>query len=122
MGIVAAVVCIGLNCLPANVSVYDGDTFTVAGTRYRISGIDAPEIEGDCVTEKVYARTARNRLEELLQYKTVSLKIIGRDRYKRSLTIVTVDGQDVGDVILREGLARKWTKKWDHRQEPWCAF
>ncbi len=39
-----------------------------------------------------------------------------KDRYGRTLATVSVDGQDVGEILIAEGLARPWT---GHRQ-PWC--
>ncbi len=122
MGIIAATVCLGVNCFLSDVFVYDGDTFRVEHQWYRIAGIDAPEIKGDCMAEKVYAQAARIRLEGLLQGKTVVVKGHGYDKWERRLATVAVDGLDVGEAILKDGLARRWTKKWNHQPEPWCQY
>jgi endonuclease YncB( thermonuclease family) len=132
MGTLAATICIGVQCFASSVYVYDGDTFKATyydnqfrkqSEWYRIAGIDAPEIKGDCSNEKVIAQAARIRLEGLLRQKTIYVDVDAkRDRYKRLLSNVKVDGADVGEIILQDGLARRWTKKWDHKPEPWCDF
>lgn len=120
MGVIAATICIGLACVPSQVYVYDGDTFRVGRDWYRIANIDAPEIVGSCHREKVLAHSARDRLEELLELRTVRVTPVGLDRWQRQIAHVTILDQDVGEVLLKDGLARKWTKKWNHQPEPWC--
>jgi micrococcal nuclease len=120
MGVIAATVCLSLHCFPSNVYVYDGDTFRVDQQWYRIANIDAPEIRGDCVREKVFAQAARLRLEGLLRGRTINVKALGFDKWERELARVSVEDSDIGEALLKDGLARKWTKKWDHKPEPWC--
>lgn len=47
-----------------------------------------------------------------------SLESGGRDsdRYGRKLRIVTRGGESVGDVLIGEGLARRW----EGARRPWC--
>ncbi len=40
----------------------------------------------------------------------------GTDRYGRTLAAIRVEGHDVGDILVSEGLARTWAG----RREPWC--
>lgn len=40
-----------------------------------------------------------------------------KDRYGRTLGRVLVDGVDVGELLISEGLARRW----DGRRHPWCG-
>jgi endonuclease YncB( thermonuclease family) len=42
------------------------------------------------------------------------------DRYRRTLAHVSVDGVDVGETLMREGLARRWVQKYVKMEEPWC--
>lgn len=94
------------------VSVHDGDTFrTCDGTKVRLvalSGpIDAPELPGSprckhCDPAPGYA--ARDRLRAILE-RPAKLLCNGADKYGRSLCRVTVNGQDVGDMLVSEGLA-----------------
>jgi Micrococcal nuclease (thermonuclease) homologs len=126
----AAAVC---DATPTRVFVLDGDTVVINQERIRLDGIDAPELKGKCDNEKRLANAARMRLGEIIDgsHLIVARKPIDRrgefgeqrfktDRYGRTLAPLLADGHDVGEQILREGLARKWTKKWDGRQEPWC--
>jgi len=97
--------------------VVDGDTAWVDGEKIRLSGIDAPEIEGRCSAERALAQRAKHRLSELLSSQPFSVARSGADRYGRTLaTLYLRDGGDVRVVMVRENLARPWTG----RRMPWC--
>jgi endonuclease YncB( thermonuclease family) len=103
----------GLNC------VVDGDTFYLNGAKIRIAGIDAPETHDfDCPYEKALGTRATGRLQELLSGGALTLQTIDRDRdrYGRLLRNVKVDGRDVGDTLIVDGLARSYKG----RKENWC--
>ena len=105
---------LALACTPA---VHDGDTFRCGSERIRIADIDAPELRGKCPSERALALRARNRLAELLRQPfTLVRSGRDRDRYGRLLRVVVQRGRSVGDVLVREKLARTWTG----RREPWC--
>ena len=59
---------------------------------------------------------AKQRLAELLDGGRIEIVRQGADRYGRTLAAIRVDGVDVGDQLVREGLARTWAG----RREPWC--
>ncbi|NKK58804.1 thermonuclease family protein [Rhizobium leguminosarum bv. viciae] len=121
MPVVAAIVCFSsVACSPADVIVIDGDTIVVRGEHIRIEGINAPELKGKCREEKVRALRARSRLMELLPRAEVGIDRHGFDRYRRTLAFVSADGEPVGDVLMREGLARKWVQTYNGQEEPWC--
>ena len=112
-----------ITCLLASVAtagepfLLDGDTFTLDGERIRIVGIDAPELgQAKCAAEKVLAFKASARLGELLAGCAVVLDRQGKDRYGRTLATVTACGRDIGEALIREGLARPWRG----RRETWC--
>ena len=100
------------------VRVIDGDTFDYRGERIRIADIDTPEIQARCPEEARLAAAATNRLRALLAQGPFELVRSGRDedRYGRKLRVVVRHGRSLGDVLVREGLARTWTG----RREPWC--
>lgn len=103
----------GQNC------VVDGDTFWFAGEKYRIADIDTPETHPPrCAEEAHLGRAATERLQHWLNAGAFSLEGIGRDtdRYGRKLRIVTRGGVSVGDVLVSDGLARRW----EGRRRPWC--
>lgn len=103
----------GVNC------VVDGDTFWLAGEKYRIADIDTPETHPPrCEGEALLGRRATERLQALLNQGPFSLESGERetDRYGRNLRIVTRDGQSIGAMLVSEGLARPW----DGGRRPWC--
>lgn len=101
---------------PRFTCVVDGDTVWIEGEKIRLAGIDAPEMEGKCAAERHGAALAADRLTELLSRGTIAIERDGRDRFGRTLAIVTVDGVSAGTVLIDEGFARPW----DGRRRPWC--
>jgi micrococcal nuclease len=111
------------------VSNYDGDTITVdipdvpgvIGDKImvRIRGIDTPELRGKCQAEKTKARTAKRLVKaELRNAENIDLKRVGRGKYFRLIADVKYDGKDLGQILIKNGLAVEYdggTKKKD-----WC--
>ena len=120
MPVVSTLVCFSTACAPQQVIVIDGDTNVIRGEHIRLLGINAPELKGKCREESVRALRARSRLMELLKSSTIDIDRNGFDRYRRTLASVSADGNPVGDVLMREGLARKWVQNYNGQQEPWC--
>jgi len=100
---------------PRDNCVVDGDTFWLAGEKIRIADIDTPELDGKCPTERALAIQARDRLRELL-VGGFEVQRGGSDRYGRTLAEVAVNGRSVGETLIAEKLARRWTG----RRESWC--
>lgn len=102
--------------------VIDGDTFELAdGERVRILNIDTAEMppRSQCEAERDLAVAVKARLSEVVrQGEVITLARQGRDRdkYDRQLRRVRVDGQDVGDLLVRERLAQPWRG----RKATWC--
>ena len=89
--------------------IIDGDTFCIGSERVRILNIDAPETRGShCERELVMGLRAKERLASLLRAGAVDVARSGEDRYRRTLARVSVGGNDVGQVLVREGLALPW--------------
>lgn len=118
--IVISVLLCASSCEPAEIRVWDGDSMRLGTTpqseAVRIFNIDAPEMEGQCAFETDLALQAKIRLAQILEGRRVEILRQGTDRYGRTLAAVRVEGQDVGDILVGEGLARTWTG----RREPWC--
>ena len=76
------------------VGVLDGDSLLVLDGRrqvdVRLYGVDAPE--GGQASGSVCKRTLSN----LVFGRTVAVQVVDIDRYKRSVSRVTVDGRDAG--------------------------
>ncbi|HUE79767.1 MAG TPA: thermonuclease family protein [Sphingomicrobium sp.] len=103
----------GTNC------VVDGDTLWLGGVKIRVADIDAPEThEPRCAEEQALGDQATRRLRQMLNGGAVSLHAIDRDedRYGRKLRIVRVDGENVGERLVDEGLAR-WYRG---GRRAWC--
>ena len=107
---------------------YDGDTCTVnlPGVHpffghkisVRIYGIDTPEIRGECGSEKVKARDARDHLLDLIgEADRVDLMGCVRDKYFRIGCTMLLDGKNVGDILIEEGLARHYD---GGKRQSWC--
>lgn len=118
--IVVSVLLCTASCEPAEIRVWDGDSIRLGTTRHseavRIFNVDAPEIEGQCAYESRLALQSKIRLAELLEGRRVEILRQGTDRYGRTLAAIRVEGRDVGDILVSEGLARTWAG----RREPWC--
>jgi micrococcal nuclease len=100
--------------------VVDGDTFRFQGDVIRIADIDAPETrDAKCASEAQLAARATVRLAHLLSqgdFDLVRYESRDRDRYGRLLRVVTRNGASIGQILVSEGLARRW----EGRRRPWC--
>jgi len=86
------------------VKVADGDTVTLIAenkekVRIRLLGIDAPEKGQD------YGTKARQYLSDLCYGKYVTVQYAEKDQYDRILGVVYVDGMNVNEEMVRQGLA-----------------
>lgn len=94
--------------------VTDGDTLRIAGTRIRLLGVDAPESRQLCpdASGKSWpcGQVAARKLEALVAGRTVRCMPENLDRYGRTVASCSVDGQDLGEVLVREGLARAYAR------------
>ena len=123
---------------PADIYVVDGDTIDALGKRIRLVGFDAPEL-GDharCGLERMLAARATSRLRQMIQLSSdIDLQIVGcacrpgtegtvACNYKRACGYLTVDGQDVGDVLIAENLAHPLVcgKYSCPPRKPWCPL
>jgi endonuclease YncB( thermonuclease family) len=91
------------------VKIADGDTLTVLDRsnrqhKIRLVGIDAPE------RKQPFHTKSRQNLADLVFGKEVAVEWHKRDRYKRILGKVVLDGQDVNLAQIRAGLA------WHYKQ------
>jgi len=83
----------------------DGDTLKLNGTIYRLWGIDAPELHQDCPDGWPAGRLAATRLLQLTQGNTVTCEARDRDRYGRTVALCRANGEDLGAIMVREGMA-----------------
>ncbi|MGY3531457.1 thermonuclease family protein [Bradyrhizobium sp. USDA 4452] len=93
-------------------SVIDGDTLEIHGTRVRLWGIDAPEsaqlCRGDDSLQYRCGAKAANDLDAFIARRPVNCAPVSRDRYGRTVATCTVGGVDLGEWLVRSGLALDW--------------
>lgn len=112
------------------ISIYDGDSFTVNVDEWppilgqkitiRIKGVDTPELRGKCKKEVEMARLAKQfTVSKLRESKTIRLTGIERDKYFRILADVSLDGIDLGRLLLEAKLAVPYTGA---KKLEWCSI
>ena len=83
----------------------DGDTIRIGAERFRLWGIDAPEARQTCADGWPAGRVASQALAALMQGRVVSCEPRGHDRYGRTVALCRADGRDLGQQMVRAGLA-----------------
>lgn len=104
-----------------DIYLIDGDTADVGGDRFRLVGYDTPETyKPQCKYEKALGEEATRRARQLVRDAgTVDFIILpGRDKYGRGLARIILHGNDLGDILITEGLARRYTRG---RRKGWCG-
>ncbi|WP_295147997.1 thermonuclease family protein [uncultured Campylobacter sp.] len=95
------------------ISIHDGDTITVLQDRQQIKvrlfGIDAPELK------QPYGKKSRQFLANLIAGKVVEVEEKGKDRYRRTIGTIYLNGKDINAQMVENGYAwayRKFSKKY----------
>lgn len=99
--------------------IVDGDTIWLQGVNLRLESYDTPEPYNDICggrEEVALAHQASARLLQLLNGNPFTVETGGEDRYGRVLATIRIGGTDVGDILIEEGLARRWP----NGREFWC--
>lgn len=98
--------------LAGQASVIDGDTLEIHGTRIRLWGIDAPESSQLCRGEDSLqyrcGAKAANELDAFIAKRPVSCIPISLDQYGRTVATCSVGNDDLGEWLVRNGLALDW--------------
>lgn len=85
--------------------VIDGDTIDISGTRIRLAGIDAPEVDHP------YGKTAKWALVNLCKGHEVRAVFDGDLSHDRTVaTCYLPDGRDLSAEMVKAGLAIDWPK------------
>ncbi|MCF2871929.1 thermonuclease family protein [Octadecabacter sp. G9-8] len=96
------------------VRVIDGDTFDVGDARVRIHGIDAPEVDQTCTSDQrgewACGAFVRDEVRRRYQGTTATCQQMDVDRYGRIIGKCFVNGQDVGEAIVNDGLAEAYRR------------
>lgn len=88
--------------------VIDGDTIHLGKIKYRLHGIDSPEIKQKCTREnKTYlcGVEAKKFLESLIENNKVFCKKKNIDRYKRIVAVCYHENKNLNKLMVRNGWA-----------------
>src|SRR5262245_62014826 len=118
----------------ADISILDADTIKTQGKTYRLVGFDAPELaRAKCAIERQLGAQAIARLQAIISKGDLDLKEVACScapgtrgtrlcNLGRLCGMLTAKGEDVGDDLVRAGLARpfKCGKYRCPRRPGWC--
>lgn len=110
------------NAATSRMRVIDGDTLEDKreDITYRVVNIDTPETgsRAHCDAERALGNRATEMVRAMVtRAQQLELRPTGRtDRYGRTIAFVVIDGADLGETLIAEGVARPWRG----RREPWC--
>ena len=89
--------------------VTDGDGIRVSGQEVRLAGLDAPEWDQRAKHQDGYwfghGKRVKSALIREIGGKRVHVTVEDHDRFGRAVGIVTCNGKDVGEWLVREGHA-----------------
>lgn len=90
------------------IRIIDGDTIQIKKKKYRLHGIDAPEIDQYCkINKKRYKCGLKSKLflESLISNKQVDCKKRDLDRYNRIIAVCFVNSSNINKKMVRSGWA-----------------
>jgi endonuclease YncB( thermonuclease family) len=85
--------------------IIDGDTLVLQGQKIRLWGVDAPEMSDKA------GPASKSALEALTAGKRILCIDTGTRSYERIVAICTVDGVDIGAILIQRRQAK-----------PYCRF
>ncbi len=99
---------------------FGGESGAYGGTKIRLADIDAPEVSSPkCASEAALGRQATERLVQLMNegpFEVTPASGRDEDSYGRKLRVIERGGRSLGDILVAEGLARRW----DGGRRSWC--
>jgi endonuclease YncB( thermonuclease family) len=121
---------------PGAVEIVDGDTIRANGRTFRLVGFDTAETgsRARCESERTLAAAASRRLRQLVAAGGLDLEQVACSckpgtegtracNHGRSCGVLKVRGQDVGAILISEGLARPFVCGTTScpPQQGWCS-
>ena len=118
------------------IEIIDGDSIRSGGQVYRLVGFDTPASGNNakCPRERTLSAEATRRLRELVTGGELDLRRVpcacprgtegtGQCNYGRFCGTLKVRGQDVGTILIAEGLAERYvcTKTSCPPRKSWCS-
>jgi endonuclease YncB( thermonuclease family) len=119
---------------PGQVEVIDGDTIRIASETFRLIGFDTPETyRAQCSSERELGNRATFRLRQLVAGGGLDLERVACScrtgtqgtaacNHGRACGVLKARGQDVGSMLIAEGLAHAYVcgRTSCPPREPWC--
>lgn len=97
------------------IGITDGDSITVLHegkqVKLRLHGIDCPEMH------QAFGRAAKKFTSDQAFGKVADIEALGKDRYGRTVALVTIDETSLNESLLRNGLA--WVYRKYYKQGDW---
>lgn len=91
------------------VHLADGDSFRIGEHRYRLYGIDAPELRQECKDAEgepwPCGTRARTELRRIIATHPVECRSIDTDRFGRIVATCKAGGRDIAEELVRAGYA-----------------
>lgn len=88
--------------------VHDGDTFTVAGVKIRLYGVDAPEMDQTCEmpdgSDWACGRWSRDQVRALLKGQELRCIKHVYDKYGRMVARCYLGDQDLAQMLVQGGI------------------
>lgn len=107
------------------VTVLNADQLVIEGKHVRLAGVYAPQPVPDahCWAEAAAAKLATRQVAGMVEHAaSVTYTATGGvDDYERALAKVQIDGADLGEVLVKEGLAARPTKPIARGAFEWCG-
>nr|WP_247713386.1 thermonuclease family protein [Qipengyuania polymorpha] len=101
--------------------VIDGDTLAIGQRRVRLTGYDAPEMDGACKYERAKAREAKDELHRWLargRFTWTGGDNPPRDRWGRELREARRGDDLLAEHMVSAGLAEEMG--WGAERREWC--
>ena len=95
------------------IQVIDGDTIYIGKLKYRLFGIDAPEIKQICEKDNIKIKCgviAKNVLKNKIADKIPECIVKDKDRYQRLVAECFIGKESLSRFMVREGYAVAYTQ------------
>ncbi len=101
----------------------DNDVVQLGGRNWRLHGIDLPDAQQVCADGWRAGEESRAALQRLTGGAKLECRNTGKDQYSRPVATCLVNGEDLGETLVRQGMA--WASlryTWRYMLDDWIAW